>query len=604
MCKRLGVPLPELTADKLDESWRKVSQLTATPMADLLAEAERIVSRVQRIKRHVSEQQGVEIVIREEMQAHAVVNGLDQSQQVAARVALAEYPWIEIASSHRRVYQGGAAVAQIVGQLGRVTDEALASDPLTDDRLARYQLDDSFGVAGVEALAEHWLRGRRGQVHEDRLGKELSPPVDPRDGRDVELTLNLALQQALYAIWTRSSIGTGGCAVILDIPTRNVLAMVGYPAVDLNDPADVSRIEPDDPRRPFLFRAVRGNYPPGSIIKPALLAGALADGLVNRGYTETCIGRLYSSRPDKWGCTAPHGPMNAIAALQHSCNVYFYRLGLRMGVGREVYWLAQFGLGQSSGTGLYEEFRGRFPDEKNDAEALLTAIGEGKNEVTPMQAANLIATVANGVHKPVTLWANNPNSPVAGNPLAVGEGAWQIVRTGLYEAVNVHGGTAHKNAGQADFGPYVLLGKTGSAETGPPEWIYPVTFPDGTRMDVRAPDARAVRRRYPQAEVKIDDANKQAPPGYEQTHSWFVGYLAPRDRYTRAVGAGPASIAIAVIVEYAGHGGEVAAPMAVEMLESFLMLQRNQAGSDTGGLSANVYTGRQAARGTAGGARD
>lgn len=583
MCKRIDFPIRDLTDEKINDSWLKIAQLTVTPLSQLQKDRERIVGRVKRIKQYVSEHRGVETAIEEENQAHPIVSGLDQSQQVAARVALAEYPWIEIVSSHRRVYQGGTATAQIIGSLGRVTDAALENDPNADDPLGCYKrVDDVFGVQGVEAMAEQWLRGRRGQTHDDRLKNELSPPIEATDGRDVRLTLDLALQEAIYRIWTRSSIGTGGCAVILDIPTREVLAMVGYPAVDVNNREEMARIDPDDPRQPYLFRAVRANYHPGSIVKPVILAGGLMSGLVNHSTVEICAQHLLPGQPEKWRCTGLHGPMNAVAALQHSCNIYFYRLGQQLGVNREVEWFRQFGLGQVSGTGLIEEFRGRLPVTKNDGQARLAAIGQSETELTPIQAANLIATVASGVYRPASLWANNPAGPGSGRKLPVSDAAWDIIREGLYDVVNERGGTAftHFQATGADFGPYVLMGKTGSAEPWPPEWFYTITFSDGRRQEVRASNMRAVLEKYP--DVKVSD-NKRIPPEYEPTHGWFVGYLAPRGRHLRAVESGPAGIAIAVIVEYAGHGGEVAVPMVAEMLQAYLYQQERYAQTTSGG---------------------
>lgn len=572
MCSSLGIPPAELSDELIDESWRRMAQLTARPLSDLRSEADRIVSVVRRIKRTVSERRGVEMVILEERQPHPVVRGLDRGQQVAARVALAQYPWIEITSSQSRVYAGGAAIGQVLGQLGRVTPEVLANDPHTDDHLACYQADESYGILGVERLAEQWLRGRRGEEYFDRLGVQVRPPLAPQDGRDVRLTIDLALQEAIYRIWTRSSIGMGGAAVILDIPTRQVLAMVGYPAVDPNNREDIRRVDPDDPRRPFLFRAVRGNYPPGSIVKPMILAAGMSERCVGKHDTVNCMGKLFAESP-KWKCEGVHPGIAAIEAVQKSCNVYFYRLGQQLGVEREARWMGLFGMGRPSGIGLVEDFRGRLPSTRSDGEARQAAIGQSETEITPIQAANLIASIADGVYRPVTLWADNPDPHPPGQVLPVSDFVWQTVREGIFDAVNLPKGTAYKTAGQANFGPYVLVGKTGSAETGPAEYIYPVTLADGTRREVRAADARAVRRRYPDA-VKIDVENRREPPEYNHTHSWFVGYLAPRGRHLQAVGPGPASIAIAVIVEYGGHGGEVAAPMTVEMLQAYLMLQQ------------------------------
>lgn len=549
MCKMIGISPSELTQQRIDDSWFHVCQLTERPWSEIEPEVERIVLRVKHIKNRVAERWGVVKLIEEEVQPHVVVAGLDQGQQVAARVALSEYPWIEIVASHLRKYEGGAAIGHILGQVGRVTDDAINNDPNADDPLAKYLADDFFGVRGVEALGEQWLRGRRGEVHQDC--KDNKRKTDAVNGGDIRLSIDLKLQQVIYAqlgdeITKRTPNSTGGCAVLLDISTRRIVAMVSQPSVDPNDPTEVVAARDDLARKPFLFRAVRELYAPGSIIKPVILAGALTSSVVGPSETIVCNHCLFRDQPDKWRCLGTHGPMDAVAAIQHSCNIFFYTLGRRLGVENETYWMRQFGLGQIAGTGLLDELKGRLPHTPNDGQARLAAIGQGELEITPIQAANMTATIASGVYQPVTLWPDNPNARPERATLPVSLSAWRIIREGMFRAVNQEGGSAYKNTRDINFGEYVLLGKSGSAE---------------------------VRKDQP-------------------TNSWFIGYLAPRGRYTEDVPARPASVAIAVIVEGGGHGGEVAAPIAAAMLNGYLMeLARRSAGQPAGTLPDNGGVG-------------
>jgi penicillin-binding protein 2 len=571
MCKMIGFPLAQLSRERIEASWRHVSQLTEKPLPELLQESTRVIGQVRRIKARISELRGVETVVEEELKPHPVVSGLEQAQQVAARVALAEYPWIEVVPSHRRHYEGGTATGHIVGQIGRVSEEDLAGDPNAEDPLACYELDDWRGVRGVEALAERVLRGRRGQIHEDRLGKPISPPVAAVNGADVTLTIDWDLQRALYdrmsaEMTTRLPHSTGGCAVVLEIPSRRVLAMVSYPSVDPNNPEEIVRVREDDVRQPFLFRAVRQLYSPGSIVKPMLLAGALTDGTISSGQTVTCYGHLFPNQPDRMRCTYTHGPMDPISAVQHSCNIFFYQLGEKMTIPAEVTWMSRFGLGSTSGTGLRDELKGRLPTTKTPGEARFAAIGQGELEITPIQAANMAASIATGEHGPVTLWANDPAPRPARVRLPVRNDAWRVVREGMFRAANREGGTAFKNGKLSNPGSHVLLGKTGSAETPPPEWIYLCRLADGTTESRRC--TPAALRKYAE-EHPLTVVEKTRPPEYDQTHGWFIGYLAPRDRYLEDVRS--PTIAIAVIVEYAGHGGEVAVPIAAAMVDSVLM---------------------------------
>lgn len=528
MCRATGVPYRELTQQQIDESWRRICQIAERTWAEIEPDCKQTVARVQHIKARVAQRWGIEKLIQEELQSHAVVTNLDQSQQVAARVALAEYPWVEVIASHRRKYEGGTAIGHILGQIGRVTEAAINNDPNADEPLAKYVADDYFGVRGVEALGEQWLRGQRGEFHQDRKGNIRETPAV--NGRDIRLSIDLRMQQFMYAqlgreIIARTPNSTGGCAVLLDIPTRQIIAMASWPSVDPNNQAEILAARNDLTHKPFLFRAVREHYAPGSIVKPVILAGALSRGLIGPHEPITCNHCLLPNHPDRWRCTGTHGPTDAITALQHSCNVFFYTLGERMGVDSEAYWMRQFGMGQLSGTGLLDELRGRLPRTHNTGQARLAAIGQGEVELTPVQAANMVATIASGVYKPVTLWPDNPNQRQPSTVLPVNPSAWRIIREGLYRAVNREGGTAYRTARLQNAGEYVLLGKTGSAE---------------------------VRKDHP-------------------TYSLFIGYLTRRGRYLENVTDDAGCVAIAVIIEYGGHGGEVAAPIAATMLDGYLM---------------------------------
>ena len=579
MCKELGIRLADVTPERIAESWERIVQLTGKPMTELQPDIDRIVANVQRIHKRVSDQRGVDTTVSAEEEAHPVVTGLDQSQQVAAHVGLGEFPWIEVASAPDRVYKGGEALGHLIGQLARVTAKAIAEDPNAEDSLSRYTADDVFGVRGVEALGERWLRGRRGQIHKDRRGDELSPPIDPQNGNDVRLTIDMALQQTLYdrlreEFATSFPDSTGGCAVVLDIPTRRVLAMVSYPSIDPNNAAQVAGVNPDDPHRPFLFRAVREVYPPGSIVKPMMLAAALSDGTISRNDTFTCVGRLIPENTSQFGCDDRHGAIDPIGAIQKSCNVFFYHVGQKLGVPRENWWMQQFGLGLRSGTGLRDELSGRLTSLVSVGEARNIAIGQGQLGMTPVQAVNMIATVASGEYLPVTLWENDPEPRPAPVRLNVDAAAWQVVREGMYRVVNQEGGTAYRHGSLFDPGPYVLLGKTGTAKAEPPERYYTCTFPDGTVREILARNQTALLRQYP-PERRPTITGERRLAKYDGDHGWFVGYLARRDRYLQDV-TEPASIAIAVVVEYAGHGGQVAFPVVTAMLDSVMA-----AGADT-----------------------
>ena len=214
MRRQLGLASEELTRERVEESLYKVVELTGLSRSELREEAEQVISRVERVKNLVSRRRGVETFIEEEATFHPLARGLDQEKAVEARVALAAWPWFAVIPANTRKYEGGAAFGHLLGQVAPVPASLLESPTNPEDPLTRYQPDDTCGVRGVEALGEAWLRGVRGRTHHDRTGKEVSPPIDPRAGRDVRLTIDAALQRMVYerlgaAIETNYPASTG-----------------------------------------------------------------------------------------------------------------------------------------------------------------------------------------------------------------------------------------------------------------------------------------------------------------------------------------------------------------------------------------------------------
>ncbi|UCD29355.1 MAG: hypothetical protein JSV03_02410 [Planctomycetota bacterium] len=536
----------ELIEEKIKESWQVIAELTNISKAALKLRCDRIVNRIRRWKEVVSERHGREIKIAEERVnlSHAVVEGLNQEQMAKARECLAVYPWVEVLPSYVRKYSGGEAVGHLPGKLGEVSRDDIDKDSNADDPLACYTLGDLRGESGIEALGEHWLRGRRGLEYfdkegrpicelADKEGRPICGAVEPQAGQTFRLTIDLELQQQIYERLMQTvednspasgGTVTGGSAVLLDIPTRQILALVSCPSFDPDATKEEWQIiQQDKVHCPHKFRAVREHYPPGSTVKPMILASALDEGRVRPNERITCHKYLFPAFQDRWRCFGYHYEVDPITAIQKSCNIFFYNVGERMRVPRLASWLSQFGLGRPSGIGLIEG--GFVPVEGSRGNARQIAIGQWDFRVTPLQAANMIATVASGEYRPVTIWADDPK-PRTANRLSISQQYWRIVREGMYKVVNEPGGTAfgRERADFDDHPVYVLLGKTGSAE---------------------------------------------APP-HEQAHAWFVGYLAERSHYLDDANHSDMNVALALIIEYGGHGGEVAAPVAGDMVRTIM----------------------------------
>ena len=580
----------ERLRDQIELSWQAVTELTGVSRSELDKVRERTIRRVKQIRENVSNDRGIETVVLEERMLHPVVKGLDQSAQVEARMRLADYAWIDVVANRTRKYAGGEAVGHFLGLLHEV-DARQVADEADLDKLTRYRAGDTFGFCGVEKLAEDkgQVRGRRGHDQEDAEGSAVTSPVN---GKDFRLTIDLPLQQTLYgqlaSAVRRYPFSTGGAAVVLDVPSRHVLAMVSYPSFD---PGVTWQgrllLAQDQLGQPTSCRAIAagclGRCPqPGSTVKPMVLAAALTDRKLAPNEEIVCRGHLFPDVPNEWKCTRKwgHDSIGAVYSIQHSCNVFYYELGQRIGVQRLAHWMSQFGLGRPTGIGLAEERPGNLPIDGGTGNARHMGIGQWQVEVTPLQAANMVATIASGQFRPVTIWADDPD-PRPAKRIDIPEQYWGIVREGMYEVVNKPGGTAYETGRLTDAGDYVLLGKTGSAEPPPQVSLYTCRFPDGREEVIEARNQRELFARYQANDRPVVLA--QEPAAKYPTHGWFVGYLAPKDRYLQPANHDHLSIAIAVLIEYAGHGGEVAAPVARDMLGE--LLDRHEGHAATGPLT-------------------
>ncbi|MCX5658137.1 MAG: penicillin-binding transpeptidase domain-containing protein, partial [Planctomycetota bacterium] len=439
----------------------------------------------------------------------------------------------------------------------------------TGPDLGGYQPGDRVGSWGVEKSQETWLRGLRGQVlaHLDTSEEER---VEPIPGRDVTLTVDINLQARIQAImdpafgltrvqeWhakdptvtpgdqpERPVLGDklNGAAIVLDAATSQVLASVSVPALSLqklrDDPDSVVK---DRMNEPFVNRVVARAFQPGSIVKPLVLAAAITDRKFAPDATVTCNGFLDPNHPERFRCwiyrafNQVHGPLTGPEAVQHSCNIFFYTMGERLGPQRLVWWYERYGLGRPLDCGLGEEIAGDLPDPASyrgsdtpgfrPAEAILMGIGQGPIRWTPIQAAAAYAALARGgKYIPPTYVLQPAPHPQAIDLGLDGRGVQEAME-GL-SLVTSEGGTAHHLSflpgREVIFNcPGVrVLGKSGTADASP------------LRID-----GKIVR---------------------EGAHGWFVGLV-------RKDGEAKPRYVVAVVVEYGGSGGNVAGPIANQII--------------------------------------
>ncbi|MFH1419067.1 MAG: penicillin-binding transpeptidase domain-containing protein [Planctomycetota bacterium] len=615
----------ELTAEvrrRIRETWTTLSEAGGEPLRTLRRRRDAICATVERLRRHIHRARQAngfdepieKLRLKEESLYHAILRDVTPETRTRIELALAGRPFVRIEPSVRRVWADDAdTLSHVLGRLGQVSAEAVRSDPLRDDWLACYRAGDQMGVSGAERLGERMLRGKRG-FEERLLDGSLNDRASPFDGLDVQLTLDLDLQRRvadiLGAAVAEHPDSTGGSCVVIDVESREILALVSLPTYTRHGLAeDFASLRDDAARIPLLFRAVQAEYQPGSILKPVALLAGFANNLVNPMETTFCSGHFIEGS-DKWHCWTHwrhmpgHGNMNAEDAIKNSCNVYFYSLGQRIGAKRLTDFYRTFVRGESGegeaqqSTELIEERLGLIPTlawmrehrkrSFRPADGRNYAIGQGEILLTPLQAANMFATLAEGHYRVPTLIANDGRLRPAIGFDGISQAAWDLVRRGVYRCVNEQGGTAQK---YAQLETLEVCGKTGSAQCVPRiverRYTFEIGEPGGAgeggetpRRSVVAPTVEAAREmldlprdakcveKKPVRKFPLPDPKDGKVP----THAWFAGF-APYHHPT---------IALAVVVEYGGSGGRTAGPVGKAVFEALMESPRGYLGSSGG----------------------
>jgi penicillin-binding protein 2 len=438
-----------------------------------------------------------------------------------------ELPGIEVLVEPIRHYAYGTLAAHLLGYAGEIDEHELAQHATQD-----YHPGDLIGRTGIESSYDEFLRGRDGAelVVVNALGKRVStlsegPPLPPEAGHDLMLTLDLRVQQALEDVMAGVS---RGAAVAIDPRDGGILGMVSRPVFDPNEfSAGLSFDRWEElssgGSNPLLNRAIQGAYPPGSTFKIVTMLAALRTGTASPSSRFQPCGGSYTYGGRSFGCwkRAGHGSLDFVEALQHSCDVYFYQAGLKLGLPRLEATALGLGLGNRTGIDLPQERRGLVPgpawyDRRwgpgrwRKGLLLNLAIGQGELLVTPLQLALLAAEVS-GSGRPLRPHVVSevrgaqefrPKRPQQAGVEADRE-TWEAIHRGMELVVESGTGTAARVA------QLRVAGKTGTA---------------------------------------------QNPHG--QDHALFVCY-APVDQPT---------IALSFVIENAGHGGSVAAPLAGAVL--------------------------------------
>jgi penicillin-binding protein 2 len=451
----------------------------------------------------------------------------------------AELPGVSIMIGSKREYHEASLASQALGYLGEITDAQLKSS-----RFPTYKMGDYLGRAGLEASWEDVLRGRQGsrRIEVDAYGRELGQldqtPSIP--GANVTLTLDSRLQREAENILQDKV----GAIVALDPRNGKILVLASSPSynqevVQPGAKAGEWQKVLEDKNHPLLNRTIRGQYPPGSTFKIVMAVAGLEEGVITPQGTVRCTGAITVGNHE-FHCwkRRGHGDVNLHQALMHSCDVYFYEVGRRLGVERIDKWCKRFGLGSISNLKLGGEMPGlvgspawkqtRFKAPWQEGDTLSLSIGQGYNLATPLQVARMAATLANGG----TLYQPQLVEKVE-NPAGEVLQKFQPIVQGHLDADSAHLALVHKGlvavvkngTGQrASLGNVEVAGKTGTSQV---------------------------------VSLEKEKAGKEVRKF--RNHAWFVAY-APADN---------PEVVVAIIIEHGGQGGEVAAPLARRFLASY-----------------------------------
>ena len=455
---------------------------------------------------------------------------LDQISFLMARRS--DHPLLDIVERPRRFYPHGKLAAHLIGYVGEIS-----SDELRRPGFKAHRPGDVIGKSGIERVYNRELAGRNGvrRIRVDSQGRafEELEPTATTAGEKLRLTIDLDIQKAAEDALE----GHTGAIVALDPGSGEILALASRPTFDPNEFATrISSLRwkelTSHTGRPFQNRSIQNGFPPGSIFKIVMALAGLESQLINSRQRLLCTGsqRLFG-HDFRCSATGGHGWIDLEAALQYSCNIYFYQLGRNLGIDRIQVFARQFGLGRKTGIDLPGEISGLVPSREwkremkgtpwYPGETISVSIGQGPILVTPLQMAVAVGAVATGRLVQPHLRRPAPGESRGEPQRLFAPEQLEKIRTGLWRAVNQSG-----TAWRARVEGFEVAGKTGTVQT------------IGRASRERLGPARASRFR---------------------STAWFVGY-AP---------ANNPQVVVAVILEGAGSGGAAAAPVAREILQSF-----------------------------------
>ncbi|HEY0194223.1 MAG TPA: penicillin-binding protein 2 [Kofleriaceae bacterium] len=477
----------------------------------------------------------------------------DQGRDRAALVeqALTRLPGVEVRHEPYRYYPQGDLAAHLIGYMTQMT--AGEAEKLGNQG---YDPNELVGRYGLEDKWENYLRGKKGieRFAVDARGQRLDEAtasaliqgergVPAVPGANLVLTIDAELQRLAEKAVSHTN---ASAVVVVEPRTGKIRAMVSKPSFDPNvmtghlTQAEETMLK-QDPRKPFIDKALRMTYPPGSIFKFTTAIAALEDGQAAEDENMFCTGE-YQLSGTTFRCHGTHGKVDMSKAIQHSCDTYFWKLAERVGIDRIAQVAQDYGLGRPTNLGLNGDAGGRIPTKDwydktsryKVGYAANASIGQGDVEVTVLQMAMAYAAMANGgtLYVPQVVDRIEAHDghvitsygPQIAKTVKTPTDALEIWKRGMWKVTNEPGGTAFEH-GHVDV--VTVMGKTGTAEV---------------KKHHRHSDDKDLERWNPNAD-----------------HAWFAGWAPAMDP----------EIVIVTLVEHGGAGGTVAWPIAKQIIEGY-----------------------------------
>jgi penicillin-binding protein 2 len=474
-----------------------------------------------------------------------IKKGLIRDELARIETNIFHMPGVIIEVKPKRHYIYGPFASHLIGYLGEIDKEQL-----NKEGYKRNKIGDFVGKFGVEKKWQRYLNGVRGgqQIEVDASGRRLRVlyQKEAEPGFNVYLTIDKDIQMlAEYSLENRA-----GAIVAMNPMTGEVLAMASRPSFNPNyfatgmDEKGWKRLV-SNPRFPLQNRVISGQYPPGSLFKIVVAIAGLEEGVIDPNEKIFCGGSYsFKGRRYRDWKEEGHGYVDLHRALVESCDVYFYKMGQKIGIDTIARYAKSLGFGSKTNLQLGDEKEGLIPNRAwklrrwhvpwQEGETLSVAVGQSFALVTPIQMVRFVSALFNGgvLFKPqVTKWIEKENKerifkfkPNSLRRWSIKTENMELIKKALAGVVNEPHGTGKR----AKFDQIRVAGKTGTAQV------------------IALPEERELAR------------GKDVPYKFRD-HAWFVA-VAPAEN--------PA-IALAVLIEHSGAGGSVAAPIAKKILECY-----------------------------------